>query len=315
VRAVTRVSPEYPPELLDLELPPPVLWVRGALPGGPFLSVVGPRNADRWALDAARGFACDLAARGLVVVSGFARGVDATAHRSALEAPGGRTVAVLGCGHGVAYPRQHHALAGPISEAGAVVSEFACGTPPAAWRFPVRNRIIAALGLGTLVIQASARSGSLITARLALELGREVYAVPGRPADRRSAGSNLLLRDGAHVALDASSVLDTLPLAVLQRLEAAAAAEPAASVDAATVHVEGSGRRGAASRQMGGIARRVLQELEGGCTAVEELARRLGLGMDVLLPVLLQLELDGSVRRLSRRDYAPAAGSRAAGGG
>jgi DNA processing protein len=301
VRVLTRVCPEYPRRLLDLELPPPVLWVRGALPAAPALAIVGPRNADRWALEAARGFAHDLAARGLVIVSGFARGVDAAVHRAALEPAGGRTVAVLGCGHGVAYPREHHQLADPICVSGAVIAEFPCATPPAAWRFPVRNRIIAALGLGTLVIQASLRSGSLITARLALELGREVYAVPGRPSDRRSRGSNLLLRDGAHVALDAASVLDTLPLSVLEQLETAAARKP----------------EGAASTPGPGpadpLTRRVLDAVGGGIE-IEELARRLELGVDVLLGVLLQLELDGRIRRLSRREVGPATGPRSGSG-
>jgi DNA processing protein len=295
-RVITRVCPQYPPALLDLELPPPALWVRGALPEGPAIAVVGPRNADRWALDLARAFAHDLAAAGLVVVSGFARGVDAVAHRAALEAPGGRTVAVLGCGLGVPYPRQHVALAGPISAAGAMVSEFPCGTPPAAWRFPVRNRVIAALALGTLVVQASRRSGSLITARLALELGREVYAVPGRPGDRRSEGSNLLLRDGAHVALDTGSVLDTLPLAARAALEAESPA-PRPGGDAGP-------------EPPGALARRVLDALDASGTEVEDLARRLAVGVDALLAALLELELDGRVRRLSRREFARATGRR-----
>ncbi|HVS63033.1 MAG TPA: DNA-processing protein DprA [Thermoanaerobaculia bacterium] len=297
VRVITRASPEYPGALLDLELPPPALWLRGVLPAAPCLSIVGPRNADRWALEIARGLAHDLAARGLAVVSGFARGVDATAHRAALEAPGGRTVAVLGCGHAIAYPQQHHELAGPISASGAVISEFPCDTPPAAWRFPVRNRIIAALGLGTLVIQASVQSGSLITARLALELGREVYAVPGRPSDRRSRGSNLLLRDGAHLALDAGSILDTLPLAVLDRLDAGLGPARCDSAPAEPTSPEAGGS----------VAHRVLAAISEGGIEVEKLSRRLELGMDVLLGVLLQLELDGRVRRLSRREYAPTA--------
>ncbi|HVS15493.1 MAG TPA: DNA-processing protein DprA [Thermoanaerobaculia bacterium] len=294
-RVITRACPEYPAKLLDLELPPPALWLRGAIPSGPAIAVVGPRNADRWALEAARAFAHDLAAHGLVVVSGFARGVDAAAHRAALEAPGGRTVAVLGCGLGVPYPRQHLDLADPIADAGGVVSEFPCGTPPAAWRFPVRNRVIAALALGALVVQASRRSGSLITARLALELGREVYAVPGRPGDRRSEGSNLLLRDGAHVALDAGSVLDTLPLAARAALEAAASPAPP---------------DGDAAAPKGALAKQVLAALDASGTGVEELARRLEVGVDALLATLLELELDGLVRRLSRREFARVRGRR-----
>ena len=152
-RLVTLLDTDYPERLRHLALPPAVLYLRGELPPGPAVAIVGSRNADPYGLEAAGLFAGALAAAGVVVVSGFARGVDAAAHQGAL-AGGGPTVAVLGCGVDVVYPVEHRALAAEVAGQGALVSELPCGTLPRPHHFPVRNRIIAALGLGTLVIQA-----------------------------------------------------------------------------------------------------------------------------------------------------------------
>jgi DNA processing protein len=281
-RIVTRGEPDYPEELEALSHPPPALYLRGELPRAPAIAIVGPRNADPWALDAARTFAQELARLGLVVVSGFARGVDAAAHRGALLAPEGRTVAVLGCGLDVRYPRQHYRLAGEIARRGTVVTEFPLGRGPAPWHFPVRNRLIAALADATLVVQASSRSGALITARFALDLGREVLALPGRTSDARSAGSNALLRDGAHVVLEPEDVLLALPLAC----------RPVA----------------AAHREIQSSGDPLLALLERSPLPVDELAARSGLPVDRLLARLSDLELQGRAERLPGATWARCAG-------
>lgn len=280
-RLITVLDAAYPEPLRDLALPPPVLYCQGEIPDAPGTAIVGSRAADAYGREAATLFARELAAAGLTIVSGLARGVDSAAHRGALAAAGGRTVAVLGCGLGVIYPRGSSRLRREIAGHGAVVSEFPFATGPQKWNFPIRNRIIAALACGTLVVQGEARSGSLITARLALELGRDVYAVPGRIFDSRAHGPNRLIRDGALPAQRPRDILESLPLAVRDRLPASVAA-PAA----------------AASAEAAGDAARLLAAMTPGEPAAPELlAAGSGLGVDRILALLLELELAGHVRR------------------
>jgi DNA processing protein len=190
----------YPALLREIPDPPVTLYVRGAWAeclGAPCVGVVGSRRASTYGQNVALMLGRDLAARGVTVVSGLARGIDAAAHRGALEA-GGRTVAVLGTGVDEVYPRDHRKLAEEILEkGGALVSQFPLGTPPVAENFPYRNRIISGLGLGVVVVEASEKSGSLITARLALEQNREVYAVPGNITSKNSFGTNYLIKSAA----------------------------------------------------------------------------------------------------------------------
>jgi DNA processing protein len=210
--AFRRRDPEYPPLLRELHDPPPQLFLRGGsleVLHRPSVSIVGARSCSSYGAQVARMLGRELAAAGAVVVSGLARGVDGEAHRGALEA-GGTTVAVLGCGIDRDYPRRHSELAGRIEESGAIVSEYPPGTEPAPWRFPARNRIVAGLCLATVVVEARSRSGALITADFALELGREVFAVPGEITSGLSAGTNDLLRQGATPLLAAGDVLDVL---------------------------------------------------------------------------------------------------------
>ncbi|MEJ2086773.1 MAG: DNA-processing protein DprA [Acidobacteriota bacterium] len=220
-RILTRVDEEYPSDLLDLELPPPVLFCRGHLPPKPAIAIVGSRKARATNLEVARMFGHGLAAAGITVVSGFARGIDQAAHRGALSARGGTTVAILGCGLDVDYPGGARPLAARIESSGALVSEFPLRTRPFKSNFPIRNRLIAALSLGTLVVQATLRSGSLITARLALDLGRDVYAVPGSIVDPSAAGTNGLIRDGALLAQETRDILEALPVLVRAALVSA----------------------------------------------------------------------------------------------
>lgn len=265
----------YPPLLAEIPGPPLALWLRGdaAVLALPSVAIVGSRAATPYGLETASRLAGDLAASGALVVSGMARGVDSAAHRGALES-GGRTVAVLGCGVDVAYPPEHRDLAARIAGRGAVVSELPPGTPPRSFHFPARNRIISGLSLATVVVEAAARSGSLITAGCALEQGRAVLAVPGGVLSGRHRGCHALIRDGAAVVESADDVLAELrtsPLRLLRREGTAEApeADPVLRVMAA-----------------------------GEAYDVGALERETGLAAPKLLSRLLDLELRGAVRRL-----------------
>lgn len=211
-RFLPRSSPEFPPLLQAIHDPPPGLFVRGTgeleLLARPAVAVVGARACSGYGASVARSLARDLAAAGLVVVSGLARGIDAEAHRGALEA-NGVTVAVLGCGIDRDYPAAHAELARRVAATGLIVSEYAPGVEPAPWRFPARNRIVAGLCAATVVVEARERSGALITADLALEEGREVFTVPGEITSALSAGTNDLLKLGASPLTAAADVLSS----------------------------------------------------------------------------------------------------------
>jgi DNA processing protein len=190
-------DPDYP-DLLGAIASPPALYVRGALTADDALAlaIVGARAATPYGVEVAERLAGELAARGVTIVSGLARGIDAAAHRGALDA-GGRTLAVLACGIDVVYPPEHRALARAIEAQGALLSQFAPGVPALPGHFPARNRTLAGLSLGVVVVEAAERSGALITAGFAADLGREVFAVPGRITSATSAGTNRLIQDGA----------------------------------------------------------------------------------------------------------------------
>lgn len=273
---VTVGDARYPPQLLQTPDPPLLLYVQGnpALLAAPALAVVGSRNPSVQGQDNARRFARALADGGLLVVSGLAVGIDGAAHEGALDA-GAATLAVVGTGLDRVYPRRHHALAHRIAERGAIVGEYVPGTPPLAENFPQRNRIIAGLTLGTLVVEAALRSGSLITARLAAEYGREVYAVPGSIQSAQSRGCHALIRDGAKLVETAADVLDELrrPLpAAAPRPEAAPAPPAAADI--------------------------VLEALGHDPVTLDALQARTGMSVAELLARLLDLELAGDVARL-----------------
>ncbi|HET9213509.1 MAG TPA: DNA-processing protein DprA [Gaiellaceae bacterium] len=211
---VSRGRTGYPPLLAELHDPPDRLYLRGgpaSVLAEPSVAVVVARSCSSYGAQVAREISRELAAAGVVVVSGLARGIDGEAHRGALAA-GGRTVAVLGCGIDRDYPRAHAHLAGRVAESGAVVSEYPPGVEPSPWRFPARNRIVAGLARATIVVEARERSGALITADFALELGREVFAVPGEITSSLSAGTNDLIRQGATPLLSADDVLGVLGL-------------------------------------------------------------------------------------------------------
>lgn len=270
---------DYPALLAELDDAPAVLTARGdpALARAPTVALVGARNASAAACRYARGLAHDLAARGAAVVSGLARGIDSAAHQGALPA----TIAVIAGGIDVVYPPENAALQERIASEGLLLAEMPPGTQPRARHFPHRNRIIAGLSLGTVVIEAAPRSGSLITARLAGEAGREVMAVPGHPSDPRAAGCNGLIRDGATLIQDAGDVLEQLRPIDPRAVRAACPGWGAHPPDDAT----DADRRGLAAL-LGVVA-----------VPVDELVRQSSLSPAVVQAVLLELELAGRLER------------------
>jgi DNA processing protein len=280
-------DPAYPAALTAIADPPPVLWIRGQAGAlsVPSVALVGSRAASPYGLSVAERLAADLAACGLVVVSGLARGVDSAAHRGALSA--GVTVAVLGSGVDVTYPPEHAPLARDIERKGAVVSELVPGTPPLPMFFPRRNRIISGLSRAVVVIEASEKSGSLITARCALEQGRDVLAVPGNVLSGRNRGAHGLLRDGAKIVESADDILEELGMGPRVRPADTAAVSPPGADD---------GRGPAPTLPKPDL---VLDCLAPGepCD-LDEISERSGLNSPRLLPRLFELELQGLVRRL-----------------
>jgi DNA processing protein len=263
-------SAAYPAALGTIIDPPFVLWARGVTDAleRPAVAMVGSRAASPYGLAVAERLAADLAARGIVVVSGLARGVDSAAHRGALLG-GGATIAVLGSGVDVMYPPEHGPLAREIEGGGLVVSELVPGTPPLPVFFPMRNRIISGLARAVVVIEAGEKSGSLITARLALDQGRDVLAVPGNVLSGRNRGAHALLKDGAKIVEGADDILDELGFATT-----GVRPESSASGDA------------------------VLASLAPGEPAdLDAIAERTGVPAARLLPRLLELELQGLVAR------------------
>ena len=213
--------------------------MRGALVDDDALAIaiVGSRRATPYGLEVAERLASELAARGVTIVSGLARGIDTAAHRGALAA-GGRTIAVLGSGIDVVYPPENRSLADDIEKAGALLSQFPASAEPLPWHFPERNRTIAGLALGVLVVEAAERSGALITARLAGDLGREVFAVPGRITSEASRGTNAVIQDGAKLVRDWTDVVQELPEVWRRSLgerSVSSAAPPSVDGDAARV--------------------------------------------------------------------------------
>jgi DNA processing protein len=215
---LARGAPGWPAPLEHLHAPPAELWRRGRLwpPPVAAVAVVGARAATLTGMEVARDLGRELAAAGVVVISGLARGIDAAAHRGALAA-GGPTLAVLGCGVDLCYPPGHERLLEEVCDAGAAISEDPPGTEPVGWRFPRRNRLIAALALAVVVVEAGERSGALSTARHAADLGREVLAVPGSVRSPQSRGTNRLIRDGAVPLLELDDLAAAVPELGLNR--------------------------------------------------------------------------------------------------
>ena len=225
VKIIAKGDENYPENFNQLNDAPPVIYIRGRtdiLNYPAMISIVGARNASVNGRKIASKIAYDLTESEIIVVSGMARGIDAAAHKGALFAKKehGTTIAVLGTGVDVAYPKENQGLYEQICAQGAIISEFALGTQPQAANFPRRNRLVSALSAGTLVVEASLNSGSLITARMALEQGKDIFAVPGSPLEGRSAGCNQLIRDGAYLTESAEDILNTLAFTQNRQIKA-----------------------------------------------------------------------------------------------
>lgn len=318
---LTLADSAYPSQLLDSNDPPLLLYVRGnpQCLQQPSVAIVGARSATEGGKDNARAFARHLAGRGWAVVSGLARGIDAAAHEGALQSGGpGATMAVLACGLDIAYPRQHAALMDQIAATGAVVSEYAPGTPAQPFRFPERNRIVAALARGVLVVEAAVQSGSLVTARLALECGREVFAIPGSIHAPLSRGCHALIRQGAKLVEQGSDIEEELQRSGSAPLPAATtpgamAGRSSTNQTAATLfgpaRVSGeSGRRNSEAAQAEPRPKnrmlkdptvgRVLQALGYDPSDIDQLCQRSGLAFPKVAAILTELELNDIVCRL-----------------
>lgn len=280
---------DYPAPLLHTADPPPLLFAQGRLEllQAPSLAIVGSRRATPQGLENAQAFAAHLSQQGLTIVSGLALGIDGAAHQGALTGRGS-TVAVVGTGLDLVYPSRHKALAHRIAESGLLLSEFALGTPSIAHHFPRRNRVIAGLTLGTLVVEAAVQSGSLITARLALECGREVFAIPGSIHSPQSKGCHRLIKDGAKLVETADDILQELrwPAPGAPATAGRGDAEPAQAAE------------GTDPSAMNADTRALLDAIGHDPVTLDALAARTGWPADRLNVMLLELELDGQLARL-----------------
>lgn len=285
VRIIT--DPDYPIRLKETPYPPPVLYVRGKIleTDARAVAVVGTRRPTIYGKEVTRLFAGELAARGITIISGLARGIDAEAHQAALEA-GGRTIAVLGNGADIIYPPEHDRLAGRILEMGALVSDYPPGTPPDAANFPPRNRLIAGLSLATVVVEAGEESGAILTAKYAADYGRDVFAVPGSVFNVMSRGCNRLISDGAHPALSPDEILSVMDL---ERLDPALQMQmvlPDNPVEA-----------------------KILQAVGSEPVHIDALRAQVGLPIEEVSGALALMELKGTVRPVGGMQYVAGRGT------
>jgi DNA processing protein len=285
IEAITPVDEAYPGPLRSIPDPPPAVFVSGVVPDTVSVALVGSRKASATGIETARALGLALSERDVCVVSGLALGVDAAAHEGAVEA-GGPTVGVLGCGIDVVYPRRNRGLFQSVRRHGALISEYYLGEAPLAWRFPARNRIIAGLVATVVVVEAPELSGALITARHALDAGRDVWAVPGPPGVRECRGSNGLLADGAGVLWDIPEFVDLVAreqrVPVADRASAAVQSLPSGLEDTEATVLRGVGFEP---------------------SGVDAVAKRSGVEMPEVLTALALLELKGFVSRNSVGAY------------
>lgn len=279
-RHVFADDPDYPPLLAEIDSAPAAMTIRGdiALAARRTVAMVGARNASAAACRFARGLAVELGRDGVVVASGLARGLDTAAHQGSLETG---TIAVIASGIDIAFPPENRALQDEIAERGLLIAEQRPGAEPVARNFPHRNRIIAGLAAGTVVVEAAPRSGSLITARLANEFGRDVMAVPGSPLDPRAQGCNLLIREGATLVQSAADILETI-----------------GPIDPRMVRAPADTFDGPPAAEPGDADRRALLSLLGPVpVGIDELIRQSGLAPATIATILLELELAGRIER------------------
>ena len=279
-------DPRYPPLLQTIYDPPVLLYVKGNLAclQKPAVAIIGSRAASSYGKRISGLLARELARAGIIVVSGLAAGIDGHAHGGCL-AGGGETVAVLGCGVDVVYPRVHSGLYGQIADNGTLVSEYPLATPPDGFRFPARNRIISGLSLGVIVVEATRKSGSLITARLALDQGREVFAVPGRIDSKKSEGTHWLIQQGAHLVQSVRDVLEELELAVSMH------------------QVDCNPDVGSVPEDLSVQEKQLFSCIEIYPVDIDTLSVQTGFPPGTLHDLLLRLELKGCIRQLPGQQY------------
>jgi len=287
IQIIPFTNTDYPARLRMIADPPPFLYVKGALrdQDDKAVAIVGSRSSSDYGRRVARDLSRGLAALGFTVISGMARGIDGVAHESALNA-GGRTIAVLGSGVERAYPPEHESLYRRISENGAVISELPIGTRPMAFNFPARNRLISGVALGVVVVEATEKSGSLITAATAVEQGREVFAVPGEAGASRSRGSHRLIRQGAKLVESVEDIIEEIAPQLLSHSRGAA--QPA---------------KPQLPQSAGEAARKVFALLQENSLQVDQVIERSGLAPAQVLEVLLDLELQGFLRQSPGKIY------------
>ena len=285
-RLICITDPQYPDALRDIPDPPPLLWVMGDVQAltRPAIALVGARNASSLGTRMAKALASELAEAGYTIVSGLARGVDTAAHMASLDSG---TIAVMAGGVDVIYPAENTRLGEDILGSGARLSEQPMGVIPQARHFPRRNRIISGMAQAVVVVEAAAKSGSLITARNALDQGREVLAVPGHPFDARASGCNMLIRDGAHLVRNAADVIEALPKA--------APAPAAEQLELTDIPPPPPERR--SLTDTAALHSQILTRLGPSPLAEDQLIRDLGAPARTVAPVLVDLELDGRIRR------------------
>jgi|SRR5579863_3512302 len=292
-RLLTWDEPEYPSRLREIYDPPPLLYVIGniELLNRNMIAVVGSRRPTPYGNQMAERLAKDLADRNLIIGSGLARGIDSSAHKGALAAVQGGTIGVLGCGIDVVYPKENRKIFEEVARRGAIISEFPLGTFPAPQNFPIRNRVIAGMALGVVVVEGAQYSGSLITARLAMEFGREVYGVPGNATQPASFGPNQLIKQGAKLVTGWEDVVEELPTPVRAEL---------LPVDVAT-----SEERASLVEESLAPTVRPLYALLSMDEArhVDEMVELSGLSSSEVLAALFELELKGVVRQLPGKQF------------
>ena len=300
---ITLADPSYPALLREIPDPPPFLYVCGNLENiQPCVAVVGSRHATDYGLAAARRLGSDLAACGITIVSGMARGIDTAAHLGALDADGS-TIAVLGSGLNRIYPSENMELFQKISIKGAVISEFALNAGPDPHHFPIRNRVISGMSLGTVIVEGSMNSGSLITARLAVEQGREVFAVPGSIRSYKSAGSHYLIKQGAKLIENVDDILEE----ILPQLEQPAVKPVSPGRKALETESgpekpvnDGKIRPAAPEKDEGNLSladRKILEAIAGGKTHADDIIAQTGFPPAEVMSALIVLELNGRVEQ------------------
>ena len=292
-RLLNWTEPEYPQTLLQIYDPPVLLYVRGDVQvlNLPSLSIVGTRRPTLYGTQMAQRLGRDLAARGLVIASGLARGIDAIGHQGALDA-NGRAIGVLGTGIDVCYPKENKKLYEKVLERGAIISEFPLRTHPAPENFPVRNRIVAGMPLGVVVIEGAQYSGSLITARLAMEFGREVFGVPGNVTQPVSFAPNLLIKQGAKLVTNAEDVIEELPTPV--RAALVQAEQP-----------EAEQRNLLAAASLNGSEKKLYELLSADEPRhIDDIVERSGLNSSEVLATLFNLEMKGIIRQLPGKQFS-----------